>query len=125
MARGFHFRGISSRDFGIYFTSTDRQMLPAKRKNQIQIAGRDEMCIRDRLYLDGAIQHAKDAGIPDFLSEIEDPKYNLYVYAMGAYLYDNRGFELSSGNAGGALNNLKIQMRRELMLRRKRTEETT
>lgn len=78
-----------------------------------------------RLYLDGAIQHAKDAGIPDFLSEIEDPKYNLYVYAMGAYLYDNRGFELSSGNAGGALNNLKIQMRRELMLRRKRTEETT
>ena len=41
MARGFHFRGISSRDFGIYFTSTDRQMLPAKRKNQIQIAGRD------------------------------------------------------------------------------------
>lgn len=40
MARGFTFRGVSSRAFGIYFTSTDRQMLPAKRKNQIQIAGR-------------------------------------------------------------------------------------
>jgi len=37
---GFTFGGTHSGEFGIVFTSTDRQMLPMKRKNEIVIAGR-------------------------------------------------------------------------------------
>ena len=43
MARGFTFCGTRSVDFGLYFVSTDRQLLPVKRKNELMIAGRDGM----------------------------------------------------------------------------------
>lgn len=38
---GFTFCGVHSGAFGIGFASRDRQLLPAKRKNELVIAGRD------------------------------------------------------------------------------------
>ena len=41
---------------------------------------------------EAATQAAQDAGIPEFLKLDNDAKYNLYVYALALYWYENRGF---------------------------------
>ena len=75
---------------------------------------------------DAAIQHAKDAGVPDWLFTANDgtgdAKLNLYLYAMAANLYDNRGFELPNGVSSTYIEGCKRQMRVELKYRVKGAE---
>lgn len=52
----------------------------------------DETATDAQMFLDAALQHARDAGIPSFLFDIDDPKLTLYVYAIADHLYENRGF---------------------------------
>lgn len=64
-----------------------------------------------------ALQHARDAGVPEFLfalGEDGDPKLNLYVNALALYFYDNRSPE----QMGQELPSQLIRMRRELTRRR-------
>lgn len=55
------------------------------------VAGEDEDPMIKLCY-DAAVQSAKDAGIPDYLFTADDKKLTLYVYALAAHYYDNRGF---------------------------------
>lgn len=48
------------------------------------------------LCVDAARQHARDVGIPDSLDAAGDAKYTLYIYALAAHYYDNRGMTPSS-----------------------------
>lgn len=64
------------------------------------------------LCLDAAIQHAKDAGIPEFLfmQEKPDPKLTLYIYALAAHWFDNREFRTDT-----FVKRESAKIRRELM----------
>lgn len=64
-----------------------------------------------------AIQSARDAGIPDFLNTIGDAKYNLYIYALALYWYENRGF-MPIGAQNEETRKIMNQMRIELKYRR-------
>ena len=72
---------------------------------------------------DAAVQHARDAGVPEWLFAANegagDAKLNLYIYAMAANLYDNRGFELPNGVSSTYIEGCKRQMRIELKYRAK------
>lgn len=45
------------------------------------------------LYLDAARSKAKAAGVPDFENNAQ---YDLFIYALAALLYDNRGMGFSN-----------------------------
>lgn len=78
-----------------------------------------------RICLDAAVQHARDAGIPDFLFDGGgDPKLNLYVYALALHYYDNRGFmpQSQAYASDEYTKRLMRQMRVELMYRQTETE---
>ena len=52
----------------------------------------DEETVIPTLCLDAAVQHARDAGIPERLNYEGDAKYAIYIYALALHYYDNRGF---------------------------------
>lgn len=66
-----------------------------------------------------AEQSAIDAGIPEFLKLDNDAKYNLYVYALALYWYENRGF-MPIGTQNEETRKIMNQMRFELKYRREK-----
>lgn len=66
---------------------------------------------------EAATQAAQDAGIPEFLKFDNDAKYNLYVYALALYWYENRGF-MPIGAQNEETRKIMNQMRFELKYRR-------
>lgn len=68
---------------------------------------------------EAATQAAQDAGIPEFLKLDNDAKYNLYVYALALYWYENRGF-MPVGAHNDETRKIMTQMRVELKYRRKK-----
>lgn len=55
-----------------------------------------------QLCLSAALDHAKSAGIPvDRLTETNNAKFELYIYALALHWFDNRGFESSSQTFAG------------------------
>ena len=71
-----------------------------------------------KMFLDAAVQHAHDAGIPAFLFEIDDPKLELYIYSIADHLYENRGFgRTDPTGADDYIEREKRKMRIELKYR--------
>jgi len=50
-----------------------------------------------RIYIDAAKSKARTGGIPDFKNNAQ---YDLFIYALAAMYYDNRGFTFSGVNQG-------------------------
>lgn len=72
-----------------------------------------------KMFLDAAIQHALDAGIPRFLFEIEDPKLKLYICSIADHMYENRAFGLADTSCSDEyIEKEKQKMRTELKYRR-------
>jgi hypothetical protein len=66
-------------------------------------------------YLNAAKSKARTAGIPDFLNNAQ---YDLFIYALGALLYDNRGLgftgtyqQASEENARRLINSFVLELR--------------
>lgn len=63
-----------------------------------------------------ALQSSADAGIPEFLRLANDAKYDLYIYALALYWYENRGF-MPIGAHNDETRRIMSQMRIELKYR--------
>lgn len=68
-----------------------------------------------QVYLDAAKQSASDAGVPEHKG---NPKYDLFLYALASYYYDNRGFSFSGSyqataetNARRMINSMVLELR--------------
>lgn len=70
-----------------------------------------------QLCLQAALDHAKSAGIPvDRLTEENNAKFELYIYALALHWFDNRGFQSTSQSFAGDeyTKRLMTRMRVEL-----------
>lgn len=77
------------------------------------------------LCFESACAHAKDAaGIPqEVIDSGNDPKLDMYIYALALFNYDNRGFTpmSQSWSTNEFMNKQMIKMRNELMYKYRKT----
>lgn len=69
------------------------------------------------LCYNAAVQSAADSGIPDICNTQNDAKYDLYIYALALYWYENRGF-MPVGTQNAETRNMMRKMWWELKYRR-------
>ena len=72
------------------------------------------------LHINAAKTKARSAGIPDFKNNAQ---YDLFIYALAAMYYDNRGFTFSGTNLGSVEANAR-RMINSFVLELRHAEDT-